>query len=178
MVAFRKLLAAALLSLLFLTPVRGQANLRPGPILAHRSVEEHLWWYLNGELLLDHVDLVRNLETKVAIRVCTKLPKEKAIRESRGAPLSIANHLKSFHSYTPERVLILFYRACPAGDDKKIFIVKAPPSARDKKLDVEVWVVPKGAALPPAEEVYKADELELHFYNEQKVRNKSKRNTN
>jgi hypothetical protein len=172
---FSKLLVASLLTLLFLAPARGQGNPAPEPILAHRSVEEHLRRYLNGELLLDHVDLVRNPETKIAIRVCTKLPKLEAIKESRGAPLSIANHLKSFHSYTSERVLILFYAACPVGDDKKIFIVEAPPAPKDKKLDVEVWVVPQGSALPPAEEVYKEDELERLFFNDRKTRKKSKR---
>ena len=106
--------------------------------MAHRGVEERLSWYSNGELLLDHVDLVRSPETKVAIRVCTKLPKEEAIRESRGAPLRVAHHLEDFHDYMPERVLILFYAACPAGGDKRILTVQSPPAAGNKKLDVGV----------------------------------------
>ena len=170
----RKLLAASFVPLLFLTPARGQDKPKSEALLAHRRVDEHLSWYLNGELLLDHVGLVRKPETKIAIRVCTKLPKGEAIRESRGAPLRVADYLKSVHSYTPDRILILFSKACPAGDDKKIFIPQATPPARDKKLDVEVWVVSQGAALPPAEEVYRANELEPHILNERKARKKSK----
>ena len=171
----RKLLVASLLPLLFLTHARGQGSPKPEAILAHRGVEEHLRWYLNGELLLDHVDLVRRPETKVAIRVCTKLSPEEALRKSRGAPDGIANFLKEAHSYSPARILILFSEACPPGEGKRISIPQAPPTDADRASDVEVWVVPQGAMPPPSDKAFTAHEWEDYLMSEDKKREKGKR---
>ena len=61
----RKLFAASSVAFLFLATARGQADPKSEAILAHRGVEEHLSWYLNGELPLDHVEITRRPGTKM-----------------------------------------------------------------------------------------------------------------
>ena len=96
--------------------VHGQANEQTKPILGYQ-VDERLSWNLNGgELLLDYVELIRQPETKIAIRVCTELPLAEAIKQSKAPPFKIANFMTVSHGYTPDRLLSLRSRGCCRGE--------------------------------------------------------------
>ena len=151
----KTLLTALLMVVLFSTPTYAQENPSAEAILGHRNVNEWLSWYLNGELLLDHTELVRRPETRIAIRSCTQLSLEEAIRRSRGAPLRVADFLQHFHGYTPERISILFSETCLVD--------------KDKPIEVEVWVVPQGAAMPSAEASYRVYEVREYLRKRERV---------
>jgi hypothetical protein len=128
----------------------GQTSEQAKPILGYQ-VDEWLNWNLNGgELMLDHVELLRHPETRIAIRVCTKLPLVEAIKQSKSPPFRIAHFLKFNHGYTPERLLFLRSTECYSGTQK----ISA----------IEVWIVPQGVQLPSAEDTLKMEEAEARFF--------------
>ena len=146
----RLLITVSLVAVAFVTHTYAQANDQSKPILGYQ-VDEWLSWNLNGgELLIDYVELVRQPETKIAIRVCTELPLAEAIKQSKAPPFKIANFMTLNHGYTPDRLLFLRSRECYHGE-KKI-------------STIEVWIVPKGAMLPSAEDTLKIREAETHLF--------------
>jgi hypothetical protein len=144
----------------FATSAGGQTSGQAKPILGYQ-VDKWLNWNLNGgELMLDHVELLRHPETKVAIRVCTRLPLMEAIKQSKSPPFRIASFLEFNHGYTPERLLYLRSTECYSGTQK----ISA----------IEVWIVPQGVQLPSAEDTLKMEEAEAYFF--QKKAGKKKNN--
>ena len=149
-----------LVSVALATAAFGQVTAQPKAILGYQ-VDEWLNWNLNGgELLLDHIELVRRPETKIAIRVCTELPLAEAIKQSKSPPFRIANFMKLNHGYTPERLLFLRSNECYRGEK----IISA----------IEVWIVPQGAVLPSAEDTLKVVEAEAYLFRK-KLRVRKKR---
>ena len=146
----RLLTIVLFVSITFASNAYSQTSGQATPILGYR-VDEWLHWNLNGgELLLDHVELIRGLETKLAIRVCTDLPLAAAIRRSGGPLFMIANFMTMNHGYAPERLLFLRSEKCHRGE-KKI-------------SDIEVWIVPQGAMLPSADDTLTIEEAEAYLF--------------
>lgn len=145
----RMVIIIMLMSVAFVTDAYSQIGSQPKPILGYK-VDEWLNWNLNGgELLLDHVELVRRPETKLAIRVCTELPLAEAIKQSKASPFKIANFMKLNHGYTPERLLFLRSKECYRKEEE----ISA----------IEVWIVPQGATPPSAEDTLKVEEAEMYL---------------
>jgi hypothetical protein len=146
----RPLIIVLSISVTFASNAYSQTTGQPTPILGYR-VDEWLDWNLNGgELLLDHVKLIRRPETKIAIRVCTELPLAEAIRRSGGSPFRIANFMTMNHGYTPERLLFLRSKECHRGEER----ISA----------IEVWIVPQGAMLPSAENTLRIEEAKAYLF--------------
>ncbi len=84
----------------------------------------------------------------IAVRLCSSEPLLLALAKGLHAPFTIADAFVNRYAYVPEKVLFIRSGDCPSSK----------PSATPA---VEVWTVPKGAALPPRIETLTFNQINL-----------------
>lgn len=118
-------------------------------VLAYRIENPMDWHFTTNKPLLDHNGLVRQPDTLIVVRVCTKVPLAKAVVSSGSKPFMVANYMKMFYGYMPDRVLFLRSAECHLG--------KAAISA------TEVWIIPRGAEWPASNQSIEVQNAEKYL---------------
>lgn len=144
-----KVLIAAFASFLLLTCAQGQVQSSAAAARAYRVDSPKHWDFIFDKPLLEYDRLLKQPGTLVAVRVCSNEPLAKAVVLSGTKPLRVADYMSLYYRYAPERVLFLRSEECHSG--------------AGSISTMEVWVVPQGAELPPADERTVVQQAEKFF---------------
>ncbi len=114
--------------------------------LAYSVKADEDWYFTNAKPFLPYGDILRQANTVVAVRVCSREPVLKALFFSGRQPYDVLEYTKMTYGYTADRVLFLRTEDC--GTDAR------PPIAA-----TEVWLIPEGAVQPPSNEALRLCEV-------------------
>jgi len=126
---------AWLAGLIWALPAAGQTDQLAGPKLEARY-ESGASYHQLTEDAFRIAGLKSSNRDVIAVRVCSSEPLLSAIANGLPTPFIIADTFVNRYAYVPEKVFFIRSEDCPSSKSS------STPA-------VEVWAVPKGAALPP-----------------------------